>query len=129
MNVNELNMAKWIAALRSGKYQQTFSELKSADGGFCCLGVLCDISGVGRWTEQREYNTGRETSWALLPTEVAVWAFGEPYPSPRLNANASCTHANDKLTFSLFRIADDLEATYLSGRKAEEILEGLANAV
>lgn len=37
--------AKWIAALRSGKYQQTKGVLKD-HGGFCCLGVLCVIQGV-----------------------------------------------------------------------------------
>jgi len=35
---------KWIAALRSGEYQQTVGRLY--DGrGYCCLGVLCKILG------------------------------------------------------------------------------------
>ena len=34
---------KWIDALRSGKYQQARSQLRSGEG-FCCLGVLCDIT-------------------------------------------------------------------------------------
>jgi hypothetical protein len=33
---------KWIAALRSGTYQQTTGRLKS-DRGHCCLGVLCEL--------------------------------------------------------------------------------------
>ena len=33
---------KWMAALRSGKYQQGKGHLKK-DGKFCCLGVLRDI--------------------------------------------------------------------------------------
>jgi len=37
--------AKWVEALRSGKYQQTTNYLKS-DNGYCCLGVLCDIQGA-----------------------------------------------------------------------------------
>jgi hypothetical protein len=32
--------AKWIAALRSGKYKQTSGVLKAFDGSMCCLGVL-----------------------------------------------------------------------------------------
>ena len=44
---------KWIAALRSGKYAQARECLKqeSKDGsaGFCCLGVLLDISELGNW--------------------------------------------------------------------------------
>jgi hypothetical protein len=34
--------AKWLAALRSGEYQQTDSCLRDAKG-FCCLGVLTDL--------------------------------------------------------------------------------------
>lgn len=38
--------AKWVAALRSGKYQQTEGTLnRPLTGGFCCLGVLCDVYG------------------------------------------------------------------------------------
>lgn len=39
--------AKWIEALRSGKYKQGRGRLQR-DGGFCCLGVLCDILGA-KW--------------------------------------------------------------------------------
>jgi hypothetical protein len=38
--------AKWVAALRSGQYQQARERMKAADGALCCLGVLCVISGV-----------------------------------------------------------------------------------
>lgn len=34
--------AKWLEALRSGKYKQTKKVLKDSTG-YCCLGVLCDI--------------------------------------------------------------------------------------
>lgn len=37
---------KWVAALRSGKYQQGQHELKSCTDKFCCLGVLCDVKGL-----------------------------------------------------------------------------------
>lgn len=33
---------KWVAALRSGEYNQTDGVLKNANG-HCCLGVLCEI--------------------------------------------------------------------------------------
>lgn len=42
-------MEKWVAALRSGEYQQIDGRLRSfepdADGkySYCCLGVLCDL--------------------------------------------------------------------------------------
>lgn len=41
-----MKTAQWLEALRSGKYKQAKNTLKSADGGFCCLGVLCDAKGV-----------------------------------------------------------------------------------
>lgn len=41
-----------VAALRSGKYTQTHARLKRTDG-FCCLGVACDISGLGEWKNFR----------------------------------------------------------------------------
>lgn len=34
---------KWIAALRSGDYEQGKGALHK-DGKFCCLGVLCDLA-------------------------------------------------------------------------------------
>lgn len=40
---------KWVAALRSGKYPQGQEWLRNEIGKFCCLGVLCDISGIGEW--------------------------------------------------------------------------------
>lgn len=37
--------AKWVEALRSGKYQQVRGTLREGKRGFCCLGVLADIQG------------------------------------------------------------------------------------
>ncbi len=39
---------QWIEALRSGKYSQAREALHTSKG-YCCLGVLCDISGIGAW--------------------------------------------------------------------------------
>ena len=36
--------AKWLGALRSGKYEQGHHRLHEGNK-FCCLGVLCDIAG------------------------------------------------------------------------------------
>ena len=36
---------KWTAALRSGSYKQTESQLYDGDNGFCCLGVACVVAG------------------------------------------------------------------------------------
>lgn len=37
--------AKWVKALRGRKYKQAVGVLHN-DGGFCCLGVLCDALGA-----------------------------------------------------------------------------------
>jgi hypothetical protein len=37
--------AKWVAALRSGRFRQARMKLRSEDG-FCCLGVLCVVAGL-----------------------------------------------------------------------------------
>lgn len=40
---------KWLAALRSGDYQQGQGELLDvSDNAFCCLGVLCSVAGIER---------------------------------------------------------------------------------
>jgi hypothetical protein len=40
----------WVAALRGGNYKQCTGVLRKEGEGFCCLGVLCDISKKGAWT-------------------------------------------------------------------------------
>ena len=45
---------QWVAALRSGEYQQCQSALrKEIDGRphFCCLGVANEMSGMGQWID------------------------------------------------------------------------------
>lgn len=67
--------AKWLEALRSGKYQQTSDNLRNEEG-FCCLGVLCDISGLADWVPSvLEPGTYAYFSAGLvLPVEVQEWA-------------------------------------------------------
>lgn len=45
---NKENIRKWVEALRSGKFQQTNGALRDLDG-YCCLGVACEVSGLGYW--------------------------------------------------------------------------------
>ena len=48
MSVNKERVAALVAALRSGRYEQGHNRLKDEYGGYCCLGVACDISGLGQ---------------------------------------------------------------------------------
>lgn len=45
--MNTAIAGRWVAALRSGKYQQGLNLLKqqhdSGKDSFCCLGVLCEL--------------------------------------------------------------------------------------
>lgn len=78
-------MLRWVKALRSGKYQQSKQKLKKPEG-FCCLGVLCDISQKGVWEELGgkydafKYLEGSE----FLPRAVQKWA-GLGGPNPRMD--------------------------------------------
>jgi hypothetical protein len=70
--------AQWCAALRSGEYKQGNGYLRQNNGGFCCLGVLCDLAvkaavipaatnPAGLWMfDDREFS--------FLPPTVVQWA-------------------------------------------------------
>ena len=69
----------WVEALRSGKYAQVTGALKSMRGaGMCCLGVACDISGLGGWetdafSSEPGYLTETSYEKMKLPLEVQEW--------------------------------------------------------
>ena len=81
--------AKWLEALRSGKYKQGQGRLRSRDNKFCCLGVLEDVL---------------ETPWTLKGTRFAVPDGGIPdaysgtlSPNSQVRCGISL-HAIDHLT-------------------------------
>lgn len=41
--VQQKTINRWVAALRSGNYQQGQRVLRDENNGYCCLGVLCDL--------------------------------------------------------------------------------------
>lgn len=65
------NAQKWVDALRSGKYRQARNFLRS-DDSFCCLGVACEISGLGAWSEDA-YLINEWGGNKLLPGQVQKW--------------------------------------------------------
>lgn len=78
--------AKWITALRSGKYKQTTNTLKAKDGsGFCCLGVLCDLAaadGNGSWKNAEAsgiifQDSIEDGSLFYLTPGIVRWAAGQ----------------------------------------------------
>ena len=55
------NFKKWLDALRSGEYKQGQKQLRVDDGdgtfSHCCLGVACDVSGIGHWEGETDFFT------------------------------------------------------------------------
>lgn len=131
--------AEWLAALRSGEYQQGKSHLKRADDDsktlrYCCLGVLCELAikaGVGEWYEDEgkyAWRLGRNALYsdyeaAFLPNAVRVWSgmwtedgsLNNEYLVPQNDGGTvfarRLTSANDSgLNFQ--QIADIIEAEF-----------------
>lgn len=65
--MDETIKAKWVSALRSGEYNQTRRTLRD-DVGFCCLGVLCDVTSKASWEEDNQWRFDDELSDNELPT-------------------------------------------------------------
>lgn len=63
--------AKWLEALRSGRYQQAKGALRH-DGGHCCIGVLCDVVDSTAWLTDNDVSCWRtEDIYGNLPFDVA----------------------------------------------------------
>lgn len=133
---HKVNIAKWIKALRSKKYTQTKSHLKDSKG-YCCLGVACDISGLGTWTKtEHGYMSFKpENEFAAsssLPVVVSEW-LGLNESNPALADrkgdysgfvdHIDAIEANDELGWSFKKIANALEKKYLKGTTANEVLK------
>lgn len=58
--------AKWLEALRSGRYKQGQGELRTVDNCFCCLGVLCDVLDPNGWNDQRDHEYDNDISGGSL---------------------------------------------------------------
>ena len=107
------NQAKWLAALRSGKYQQSTQVLRGAEG-FCCLGVLCDVIDPTRWSGQ-VYDRG---AIGFPPPDILA-SVGMPHQragningeSIYNNLTTRVAHMNDRGS-SFTEIADLLEQEF-----------------
>ena len=49
--INEQLYTEWIDALKSNNYAKTHQYLRD-NNGFCCLGVLCDITDSSGWNSE-----------------------------------------------------------------------------
>lgn len=107
---------KWINALRSGDFKQGFAgKLKDDNGGYCCLGVLCEIF--------PEMNlAGDSLSELENGTEIGLSSIGElpsinghDYPSlAELNDGTISQYSLDG-RYSFDEIADIIQIEYVEG--------------
>ncbi len=127
--------AKWLAALRSGDYQQGRSAL-AQNGQYCCLGVLCELAVqedvISKYTTDEATYYGKDVSednWAFegnssyLPKAVAEWAglfrgsdtnWGYNYSNPGFRVDGGevkLSHLNDAGS-SFQVIADKIEQNF-----------------
>ena len=119
MTANVENIRKWVEALRSGKYEQNTGSLRNADtGGFCCLGVACDISGIGEWEttpddERVAYLVSPDARLerGYLPQPVVDW-LGVEGRCPAVDGAALTTLNDNETPFAV--IANLIEAEWLT---------------
>lgn len=63
---------KWIAALRSGEFEQAQGELHDArNDSYCCLGVLCKVAGA-EWTSFEKEMLGEDGFYRATRDHVPV---------------------------------------------------------
>lgn len=124
--MDERIKALWLAALRSGEYEQAKGYLRTS-GGFCCLGVLCDVlkdEVGGQWTrgvsdESDDYFnfvTPEGKCYGSLTRDVADLA-GLPSLNPKIehrdwsesSQDSTLAGANDTGNLSFKEIADIIE--------------------
>lgn len=108
------NQLAWIAALRSGRYTQARKALHPAGGGFCCLGVAIDITGV-IWEAAGEIRTfmlceENLQTGSLTDRFVNLYALRSGSGTAKSIKLLDLTQANDR-GMSFYTIADMLEAS------------------
>ena len=69
------NARAWVAALRSGEYEQGKGALHPTKNTYCCLGVACELyrqAKGGKWQPDGDGFTFQDNT-KVLPPRVRVW--------------------------------------------------------
>lgn len=117
--MNKVVKAKWLKALRSGKYKQARYKLKDRNK-FCCLGVLTDL---WRHEIKPDWDSGIDVPCisgedTVLPGQVVEWAgLSEDDPQVRIKGKRTALsslnddgyEANDYRPCNFKHIADIIE--------------------
>lgn len=103
----------WVEALRSGKYKQSKNRLKT-DDGYCCLGVLCEISNLDTFIKPLECDYYVYFKNFTMPNLlVRQWA-GLKEDSQYLDKDPLeiLAQLNDRDGYSFNQIADYIENSW-----------------
>lgn len=108
----------WVQALRSGEYQQSRNSLRR-NGGYCCLGVLCDLYAKEHnveWQINPKYAPNEQYQLNgcnyMLPSEVVTWAELEsqdPGFKKDETEDTLLSYLNDHLKLNFNQIAQVIE--------------------
>ncbi len=122
--------AKWLEALRSGRYTQCNGRLHKNGVGHCCLGVLCEVMELPQEAVQHEpgysfqvmrYAYKGATASDVLPSGLAhdlgitgAGTLNHPVPNPAAPSNPfhALWELNDSGDFSFAQIADIIEEQF-----------------
>lgn len=124
--IQKENLRAWIAALRSGEYNQGSGSLWQAKGDcYCCLGVACQLQGIPRDDTREAYfpQTGK-SPWKGTPdttwfSEKFGFNISRHFPATNayqkwsMRATEGLIPLNDSGLVSFADIADILENEFL----------------
>ena len=116
-----------VRALRSGDYTQVKQRLHT-DDGYCCLGVACDISGLGEWVTNTHDQHGQKSyiykvaddDWGDVGLPLAVrqyygiGEFGDEIRpdgtvTMRVDRREALYQLNDEVGYNFHQIAHTIE--------------------
>lgn len=102
--------AKWLAALRSGEYNQTWGELYSSamPAGYCCLGLFAhSVLGLA---DQRIIGLNHLTQ--IDCSSLGEWTSADwSHPEPNLNGiQETLAYLNDVQQLSFAEISNFIES-------------------
>lgn len=101
---------EWIAALRSGKYEQGRSRLISRNGDkFCCLGVaVCVLDGREVLDDIEPDTSSPDRDWATEYAKLELNPFDEDLLARKNDGNN-----NENEMYDFDKIADYIEANLM----------------
>jgi hypothetical protein len=102
--MKKLIKEQWLAALRSGEYEQNRGQLRT-QGKFCVLGVLADLhskTGYSKWAETETHwkyvdPDGSDTEYFLTPAVLKWSKLKDASPKVKFNGveGVSIVNLND----------------------------------